>query len=99
MLNYLLTENGVDPAGVDVQWLTAQEVTANMLSSEDGVCMLPVPAATALLMKDSGVRQALSLTLRRMVQGAAVWPWAASWPAPTISRRIPGWNAFLDRLR
>ena len=33
-----------------------------LLSSEDGICMLPVPAATALMIQDSGVRQALSLT-------------------------------------
>ena len=57
------TQNGLDPAAdVTIQWLTAQEVTANMLSAEDGVCMLPVPAATALLMKDPGVRQALDLS-------------------------------------
>ena len=62
VLNYLLTENGVDPAGVDIQWMTAQEVTAQMVSSEDGICMLPVPAATALMIQDSGVRQALSLS-------------------------------------
>ena len=62
VLNYLLTKNGVDPADVDIQWMTAQEVTAQMVSSEDGICMLPVPAATALMIQDSGVRQALSLT-------------------------------------
>ena len=63
ILNYLLTQNGLDPAAdVTIQWLTAQEVTANMLSAEDGVCMLPVPAATALLMKDPGVRQALDMS-------------------------------------
>ena len=62
VLNYLLTENGVDPTDVDIQWMTAQEVTAQMASSEDGICMLPVPAATALMIQDSGVRQALSLT-------------------------------------
>lgn len=62
VLNYLLTENGVDPADVDIQWMTAQEVTAQMVSSEDGICMLPVPAATALMIQDSGVREALSLS-------------------------------------
>ena len=62
VLNYLLTENGVDPADVDIQWMTAQEVTAQMVSSEDGICMLPVPAATALMIQDSGVRQAVALT-------------------------------------
>lgn len=62
ILNYLLTENGVAPSEVDIQWLTAQEITTKIASSESGICMLPVPAATALLMKDSGVRQALSLS-------------------------------------
>ena len=62
VLNYLLTENGVDPADVDIQWMTAQEVTAQMASSEDGICMLPVPAATALMIQDANVRQALSLS-------------------------------------
>ena len=75
ILNYLLTQNGLDPAAdVTIQWLTAQEVTANMLSAEDGVCMLPVPAATALLMKDPGVRQALDLS--------AEWDAVSSTPLP-----------------
>lgn len=63
ILNYVLTQNGLDPAAdVDIQWMTPQEITAKMTQSADGVCMLPVPAATALLLKDSGVRQALDLT-------------------------------------
>lgn len=62
VLNYLLTEHGVEPSEVDIQWMTAQEVSAKMASSADGICMLPVPAATALMMKDSGVRQAVSLS-------------------------------------
>ena len=62
VLNYLLTQNGVDPSQVDIQWMTAQEVTAQMASGDSAICMLPVPAATALMMKDEGVRQALSLS-------------------------------------
>ena len=62
ILNYLLEQNGVDPAQVDIQWMTPQEITAQMTSSEAGICMLPVPAATALLIQDSGVREALSLS-------------------------------------
>ena len=62
ILNYLLTENGVDPASVDIQWMTAQEVSAKVATEENAICMLPVPAATALMMKDSGVREAVSLT-------------------------------------
>lgn len=62
VLNYLLTENNVQPDEVDIQWLTPQEITAQMINSESGICMLPVPAATALLVQDSGVRQAVSLS-------------------------------------
>lgn len=62
VLHYLLTQNGVDPSQVDIQWMTAQEVTAQMVSGDSAICMLPVPAATALMMKDQGVRQALSLS-------------------------------------
>ena len=52
VLNYLLTQNGVDPSQVDIQWA----------SGDSAICMLPVPAATALMMKDQSVRQALSLS-------------------------------------
>jgi NitT/TauT family transport system substrate-binding protein len=62
VLNYLLEQNDVSPDQVDIQWMTPQEITATMMSGDSGICMLPVPAATALLVQDSGVRQALSLS-------------------------------------
>lgn len=62
ILNYLLTKNGVSPAEVDIQWMTAQEITAKMETEEGAICMLPVPAATAVLMKNADVRQAVSLS-------------------------------------
>lgn len=62
ILNYLLNQNGVDPAQVDIQWMTPQEITAKITSSDAGICMLPVPAATALMVQDSAVREAISLT-------------------------------------
>ena len=62
ILNHLLLQNGVEPDEVNVEWMTPQEITAAMASGESGVCMLPVPAATALLLKDEGVRQALDLS-------------------------------------
>ena len=63
ILNYLLTQNGVDPAtDVTIEWLTAEEVSAKMISSDSAVCMLPVPAATALMAKDTSVKQAISLS-------------------------------------
>ena len=62
ILNHLLTGNGVDPSDVNIEWLTPQEITAKLTSSDAGICMLPVPAATALMVQDSAVREAISLT-------------------------------------
>lgn len=62
ILNHLLTENGVDPSEVDIQWIPAQEITAKMTTEDAGICMLPVPAATAVMVKDANVRQAVSLS-------------------------------------
>lgn len=62
ILNYLLEQNDVAPNQVNIEWMTPQEITAKMASSEEGICMLPVPAATALLLKDNGVREAVSLS-------------------------------------
>lgn len=62
VLNYLLTENGVDPAEVDIQWKTADEVSAPMVSGEARLCMMPVPAATAIQMSNPDVREALDLS-------------------------------------
>ena len=62
ILNHLLDGNGVDPSEVSIEWLTPQEITAKMTSSDAGICMLPVPAATALMVQDSAVREAVSLS-------------------------------------
>lgn len=60
VLNYLLAENGVQPSEVDIQWMAAEEVTASMLQAEgEAICMLPVPAATALIAKSEGNIQAI----------------------------------------
>lgn len=63
VLNYLLEQNEVDPETVDIQWhASTDEVSALMASGEAEVCMLPVPAATAALMQNKDLRQALDLT-------------------------------------
>ncbi len=55
VLNYLLTENDLDPAkDVDITWGTADEVNVAMLQGEADYCLLPVPAATALEAKSQG---------------------------------------------
>lgn len=63
VLNYLLRANGLEP-GVDVtiEWkATGEEVSALMLSGDADVAMLPVPAATSVLMQSSDIRAAIDL--------------------------------------
>ncbi len=67
VLNYLLKENGLDPAkDVKIVWKTTDEVSSMMLAGTADVCMLPVPAATAVLVKDAAaggkLRAALDLS-------------------------------------
>ena len=62
ILNHLLSKTNMDQAAVNIEWLTPQEITTQIVSSGSGLCMLPVPAATALMVQDSGVRQAVSLS-------------------------------------
>ncbi len=55
VLRYLLERNGLDmDKDVTVVWQTLEEVTATMLTGKGELCMLPVPAATALSAKSEG---------------------------------------------
>ena len=72
VLDYLLTQNGLDPdTDVDIQWKTSEEVTSLMASGEIDLCMLPVPAATTVLMQNSDVRDAVDLSDAWTQSGAA----------------------------
>lgn len=68
VLNYLLRENGLDPeSDVELVWQTAEEVQAAMLTGDARFIMLPVPAATAVLiqskaLEDRDVASVLDLT-------------------------------------
>ena len=63
VLDHLLTSNGVDPdKDVTIEFMTPDEVVAKMVQSTNGVCMLPVPKATALMIKDSAVREAINVS-------------------------------------
>ena len=59
VLNYLLEESGLTP-GED-EWKTSEEVTALMASGGIDLCMLPVPAATSVMMQNADVRDAIDL--------------------------------------
>ena len=60
VLNYLLNENNV--TDVEIEFLDSSELTTRMVSGQIDICMLPVPAVTTVLMKNSDVRIALDLT-------------------------------------
>ena len=64
VLRYLLQENGLEVGkDVEVVFADASEISAKLLSGEIECAMLPVPAATAAIMKSEGsVRQAIDLT-------------------------------------
>lgn len=64
ILRYLLQESGLE-VGTDVEiaFADASEISAKLLSGEIECAMLPVPAATAAIVKGDGqVRQAIDVT-------------------------------------
>lgn len=63
VLNYILTENGLTPGeDVDVEFMDSAALVTQMTSGAVDLCMLPVPAATTVLMQNPEVRSALDLT-------------------------------------
>ena len=64
VLRYLLRENGLEMGrDVEVVFADASEISAKLLSGDIECAMLPVPAATAAIMKSEGkVRQAVDMT-------------------------------------
>ena len=68
VLEYLLTQNGLtwsldgSEADVQLQFLASEELTAGMVSGQYTLCMLPVPAVTAVTVQNPDVRVACDLT-------------------------------------
>lgn len=63
ILSEVLTRSGLVPGeDVTIQWKASDELSALMAAGEIDLCMLPVPAATGVLMKNEAVRSALDLT-------------------------------------
>lgn len=63
VLNYLLKQNGLEMGkDVTVEWKTSDELTTLMASGEIDLAMMPVPAATGVVMKNPDVRFALDFT-------------------------------------
>ena len=62
VLNYLLELNGLTPGeDVTIEWRASEEVTALMVTGEADLAMLPVPAATSVMMQNEDVRDAVDL--------------------------------------
>ena len=64
ILRYILSENGIDPDNdVELIFSDATEITQKLMTGEAEVAMLPVPAATAAVIKSEGkIRSALDVT-------------------------------------
>lgn len=64
ILRHILSENGLDPdEDVKLVFADASEITQKLMTGEAEVAMLPVPAATAAVLKSEGkIRAALDVT-------------------------------------
>lgn len=64
ILRYVLTQNGLDPDNdVELVFADASEISAKLLSGDIDCAMLPVPAATAAIIKGEGkARAAIDVT-------------------------------------
>ena len=64
ILRYLLQQNGLDPdKDVNLVFADASEINAKLVSGDIDCAMLPVPAATAAILKGDGqVREAIDVT-------------------------------------
>lgn len=62
-LNYILTQNGIDPAkDVTVEWKTeVTEIIAALKKTDGGIALLPQPAATNALNNVDGLREAINV--------------------------------------
>lgn len=62
-INFLLEKNGLNVGkDVTVEYLDTSELSSKMISGDINLCMLPVPYATAVLSKNTDIRQAVDIT-------------------------------------
>lgn len=107
VLNYLLEESGLTPGeDVTIEWKTSEEVTALMASGRIDLCMLPVPAATSVMMQNADVRDAIDLNdvwqdvgaSRHLYHGLRGGPERLRGGAPGGGGRLPHRVRRLHRL-
>lgn len=62
VFNYLLKQNGMDPANdLTIEWVEASALAAKLKTVEGAVALSPQPNATALLKNVEGAREAINL--------------------------------------
>jgi len=63
VMRYILSENGIDPdKDVEIVFMDSAELTTRAAAGGIGICMLPVPAVTTVLIKNPDIRIALDMT-------------------------------------
>lgn len=62
ILNYILTENGIDPTkDVTINFVSSEDLVAKLVSGEVEVAMAPEPAATTVMVKNAELNRVLSI--------------------------------------
>ena len=63
VLRYILAGNGIDPdKDVEIVFMDSAELTTRAAAGTIGICMLPVPAVTTVLIKNPDMHIALDMT-------------------------------------
>ncbi len=62
ILNYILTENGIDPTkDVTINFVSSEDLVAKLISGEAEIAMAPEPAATTVMIKNQELNRVLSI--------------------------------------
>ncbi len=62
ILNYILTENGINPqTDVTINFVSSEDLVAKLISGEAEIAMAPEPAATTVMVKNQELKRVLSI--------------------------------------
>lgn len=62
ILNYILSENGIDPqTDVTINFVSSEDLVAKLISGEAEIAMAPEPAATTVMVKNQSLTRVLSI--------------------------------------
>lgn len=62
ILNYILTENGIDPAtDLTINFVSSDDLKAKLISGEAQIAMAPEPLATAVMVQNQELNRVLSI--------------------------------------